>query len=165
MRHLAKVLSRFSRLRGFESPPLRQSSSSLAGWLLAKHALILIALVATLPSCVERKLTVVSVPAGADVFLDGHRVGQAPVTVPFTFYGTREVVLRKPGYHAERHMEVMTPPYFQEAPYDFYYETLTKDLYRDDRTLRYAMRPQSEADYSRERVAEAVDEVHELRAR
>lgn len=118
-----------------------------------------------LPSCVERELTVVTAPAGADVFLDGHRLGQAPVTVPFTFYGTREIVLRKAGYRTERRFEVMAPPYFQEAPYDFYYETLTKDRYLDDRTFRYTMQPLTEADVSVDRVKEKIAEVHELRAR
>ena len=48
--------------------------------------------------CVERVITVTSRPAGAIVWLNDQEVGATPVTVPFTWYGTYDVVLRMNGY-------------------------------------------------------------------
>ena len=44
--------------------------------------------------CVERKMTIGSEPSGAILTLNGVEVGRTPVTVPFTWYGDYDVVLR-----------------------------------------------------------------------
>ena len=131
----------------------------------ASYTLAVSLLAASLPGCVERELTVTTVPADAEVFLDGRRLGRSPVTVPFTFYGTREIVARRTGYLPERHLETMEPPYFQEAPEDLYYETLTSDPYRDHREFRYVLTPVSPADTSKDRVEERAADAARLRER
>ena len=45
-------------------------------------------------------LTIVSDPAGADVFLDGENVGQTPFTLEDPEPGNRDLMLRKRGYQA-----------------------------------------------------------------
>ena len=51
-----------------------------------------------LTGCVQRKITINSEPQGALVHLNDQEVGRTPVEVPFTFYGTYDVRLEKPGY-------------------------------------------------------------------
>ncbi|MEK7483390.1 MAG: PEGA domain-containing protein [Planctomycetota bacterium] len=48
-----------------------------------------------LTSCVERRIDIQSTPNDAEVYLDGVYQGKTPVSIPFDFYGTREVRLRK----------------------------------------------------------------------
>jgi len=43
--------------------------------------------------CVDRTLLIRSEPEGADVVLDAKYVGVTPVTVPFTYGGTHEIVV------------------------------------------------------------------------
>ncbi|MEM1356398.1 MAG: PEGA domain-containing protein [Planctomycetota bacterium] len=51
-----------------------------------------------LPGCVRRKLVITSETTGALVFLNDEEVGRTPLEVPFTWYGTYDVRLEKPGY-------------------------------------------------------------------
>jgi len=48
--------------------------------------------------CVERELTVKTIPDGAIVELNDEQVGISPVTVPFNWYGTYRVRMEKEGY-------------------------------------------------------------------
>jgi len=41
--------------------------------------------------CVQRRLIVKTQPEGAAVLIDRKPVGYSPVSVPFTYYGTRDV--------------------------------------------------------------------------
>ncbi len=122
-------------------------------------------LAAALPACVERTLSIETVPEKADVFLDGQLLGQSPVTVPFTHYGTREIVVRKAGYRTERHLETMIPPHFQDPPYDLYYEILTRDRYVDHRPYRYVLAPQDESDTSRAVVEKTMEDAKAVRVK
>lgn len=132
------------------------------GTLLPLLALVVFAL---LPGCVERMMTISTVPEGADIYLDGTPVGPSPVTLPFTHYGTREIVCRKMGFETVRSFETMEPPYFQEFPHDLYYETLTADEYSDHRQYRYVLAPNSPADTEKSVVDEKLKEAAELRLR
>ncbi len=133
-----------------------KAAFAIASSLLASMALT---------GCVERWMTIETVPEKADIYLDGRSLGESPVTVPFTHYGTREIVCRKEGYLPRRAREVMEAPSFQEFPWDFYYETLTSDQFTDHRTYRYVLEPTSESDTSRERVEEKMSEAREMRLR
>jgi hypothetical protein len=124
-------------------------------------------LVAVLPlaACVERKMTIRSIPPGAELYLDGTRIGPTPVVLPFTEYGVREIVLRKPGYHVTRRKVEMEEPFFQQFPVDFYYEVLTKDLYQDFREYQFVLDPNTAEDLSRELVDQQLELADELRKR
>src|SRR5690606_3614274 len=41
--------------------------------------------------CVHRRMTIRSDPPGALVLLEGEEIGYTPVSVDFTYYGTREI--------------------------------------------------------------------------
>jgi hypothetical protein len=47
-----------------------------------------------LPACVERKITIGSDPSGALVTMNDVDVGRTPITVPFTWYGDYDIILR-----------------------------------------------------------------------
>ena len=74
--------------------------------------------------CVERMITVTSSPAGAIVWLNDQEVGATPVTVPFTWYGTYDVVLRKDGYETICVPKKTPVPWYQIPAVDFVAETL-----------------------------------------
>lgn len=117
-------------------------------------------------ACVEREMTIRSVPPEADLFIDGNRVGKTPATLPFDEYGVREIVLRKPGYHVSRRLVEMEEPYFQQFPKDFYYEVLTKDLYLDHREYQFVLEPNTPSDLDEATIKEqTMKQADELRKR
>ena len=77
-----------------------------------------------LNGCVERFITVTSKPAGAIVWLNDEEVGVTPVTVPFTWYGDYEVVLRKDGYQTLKTWQRAAPPFYEWPGIDFVSECL-----------------------------------------
>lgn len=127
--------------------------------------ILLLLSVLPLAACVERKMTIRSIPPGAELYLDGTRIGPTPVVLPFTEYGVREIVLRKPGYHVTRRNVEMEEPFFQQFPVDFYYEVLTKDLYQDFREYQFVLDPNTAEDLSRELVDQQLKLADELRKR
>ena len=133
--------------------------------LRTMRALLLAVLLFPASACVERKLTIVTVPSLADVYVDGAHVGRSPLTLPFTYYGTSEIVVRKDGYVTQQRMETRQPPYFQRFPTDFYYETLTSDLYVDHRTYSYELEPQPETAAEMPAVEAAMQRAGALRVR
>lgn len=115
--------------------------------------------------CVERKMTIRSVPADADLFLDGERLGKTPIELPFTEYGVREIVLRKPGYRVTRRLVELEEPYFQKLPFDLYYEALTRDLYLDHREYQFVLEPNQPEDLTRDVVDQQMKLADEMRKR
>lgn len=80
---------------------------------MERRALVMLAaavLATALAGCVDRKLTITSEPSGALVYVSDVEVGRTPVTVPFTWYGDYEIILRPAGAGEEG-------PSTQPAPY------------------------------------------------
>jgi len=75
-----------------------------------------------LAGCVERRLHVISQPPGAEVHLDGRKVGRTPFSMPFTFYGSREIVVQKSGFGPTRTIFQLKKPWYQLFPLDFFSE-------------------------------------------
>ena len=57
--------------------------------------LILVAIIFAFSGCVTRSITVKTEPSNALVYLDNELIGESPVTVPFTYYGTRKIMIEK----------------------------------------------------------------------
>ncbi len=85
--------------------------------------------------CVERKITIGSEPSGALVKLNDVDVGRTPVTVPFTWYGDYDLVLRyeknvgTPDSPVMKHYYLHTDkkadaPVWQIVPLDLFAEIL-----------------------------------------
>ncbi|MEK6738119.1 MAG: PEGA domain-containing protein, partial [Planctomycetota bacterium] len=78
--------------------------------------------------CVLRTLTINSEPSGATVYLDNTPIGETPVTIPFTYYGTRKITLEKTDadgkliYERKIVYEKLSLPVYQIFPLDFFSE-------------------------------------------
>jgi hypothetical protein len=115
----------------------RLDSSRVAFWSLA---IVLISLSTT--GCVRRRLTVRTNPPGAAVYVDRQPIGNTPVAVPFTYYGTRSVEVIRDGYRTEKVMRNLSAPWYQYTPLDFITETLWPWEIRDERIIDIQMVPE-----------------------
>jgi len=108
-------------------------------------------LVSCLVSCVERKLVIRSEPPGGVVVLDNKIIGVTPVTVPFTFYGCRQVEVRWDPFLAEmdpfptaKEVRHLYPPWYQYVPLDFLVEILWPFTITDERFFDFDLYPRQE---------------------
>jgi hypothetical protein len=83
--------------------------------------------------CVERRMTIRSNPSNALVILDGQEVGFTPVSVPFHYYGVRQIKLVKDGYETKIINQHVTAPWYQRFGVDFVSEVLIPWRIRDER--------------------------------
>lgn len=75
--------------------------------------------------CVHRRLTIRSNPPGARAFVDGEEVGFTPVSIDFTYYGTREVTLVLDGYETKTAYPELRKPWYQYLPFEFFTDNLS----------------------------------------
>ena len=68
--------------------------------------------------CVYRRLTVRTNPPGAIVEVNGKRIGTSPASMDFTYYGTYEIKLSKPGFETLTIKQPVAPPWYQIPPLD-----------------------------------------------
>jgi len=92
--------------------------------------------------CVRRRLNVRSNPPGALVYVDNQQIGTTPCAVDFTYYGTREIRLVKPGYETLTVNQPIPTPWYEIPPLDFISENLTPTRIRDNRTVSFNLAPQ-----------------------
>jgi PEGA domain-containing protein len=92
--------------------------------------------------CVRRRLNVYSNPPGALVYVDNQQIGTTPCSVDFTYYGTREIRLVKPGYETLTVNQPIPTPWYEIPPLDFFSENLAGTKIRDNRTVSYNLAPQ-----------------------
>lgn len=115
--------------------------------------------------CVERLITVRSEPAGALVWLGGEEVGNTPVTVPFTWYGTYDVVLRMDGYETVKTQQRVNPPIYQWPGLDLLFETVVPLELVDRHEWEFELAAQQQPDRqgligrAQELRAEAAEEL------
>ncbi len=115
-----------------------------------QYILVLITIVVlALPGCVQRRLLVRSQPEGALVSVDRQAVGLTPVSVPYTYYGTREIQLEKDGYQTVRVEQNIRPPWYGRFPISLFSENLAFREIRDRRLLDFALEPKQPVDENR----------------
>jgi hypothetical protein len=112
--------------------------------------------------CVERRMTIRSNPSNALVVLDGQEVGFTPVSVPFHYYGVRQIKLVKDGYETKIVRQHVTPPWYQRLGFDFVSEVLIPWRIRDERDYglnenEYVLQPK--AMVSQDRLLQRAEEV------
>ncbi|MDP1797613.1 MAG: PEGA domain-containing protein [Planctomycetaceae bacterium] len=95
-----------------------------------------------LSGCVSRRMMVQSDPPGALVLLEGKEIGTTPVSVDFTYYGTREFTLIKDGYETLTVQQKVQAPWYQMPVIEFFADNLTPGHVTDRHQFRYAMQPQ-----------------------
>ncbi len=88
--------------------------------------------------CVEREMTITSQPEGAVVFVSDVEVGRTPVTIPFTWYGDYDIILRYDGYETLKTHANINPPVYEIPPFDLFSE-MAPWTYHDQRYLHYEM--------------------------
>jgi hypothetical protein len=76
------------------------------------------------------------------VYVDNQQIGTTPCSVDFTYYGTREIRLVKPGYETLTVNQPIPAPWYQIPPLDFVSENLVATKIRDNRTVTYNLAPQ-----------------------
>jgi hypothetical protein len=81
-------------------------------------------------------------PPCALVYVDNQQIGTTPCSVDFTYYGTREIRLVKPGYETLTVNQPIPMPWYQIPPLDFASENLVPTKIRDNRTVTYNLAPQ-----------------------
>ena len=117
--------------------PNRRRPTGRCVWIAA------LALLALVPSgCVHRRLMVRSNPSDALVYVDNQQIGTTPCSVDFTYYGTREIRLVKPGYETLTVNQPIPTPWYEVPPLDFFSENLAFHEIHDNRTVSYNLVPQ-----------------------
>jgi hypothetical protein len=91
--------------------------------------------------CVSRRMTIVSEPPGALVMLEGREIGYTPVSVDFTYYGTREFTLVKDGYETLTVNQPVAQPWYQLPVIDFFADNFTPGHVTDRHQFSYTMQP------------------------
>jgi PEGA domain len=109
---------------------------------LVRTTCVVLVLCSLLPGCVRRRLTVRSNPPGALVYVDNQQIGTTPCSVDFTYYGTREIRLIKPGFETLTVNQPIPTPWYQIPGIDFISENLVPTKIRDNRTVMYDLAPQ-----------------------
>ena len=102
----------------------------------AKRLWMLVLAASLLGGCIEREMKITSQPEGALVYVSGVEKGRTPLTMPFTWYGDYEVILRMEGYDTVTASEQIYPPWYAYPPLDLLSE-LAPWRYEDNRYLHY----------------------------
>jgi hypothetical protein len=113
-------------------------TTRLGGWTGAT----LVAALLLLPGCVRRRLFIRSNPPGATVYVDNQPVGVTPCATNFTYYGTREIRLVKPGFETLTINQPIPAPWFEIPPIDFFSENVAPNQINDYRTVTFNLQPQ-----------------------
>lgn len=113
----------------------------IVGYGALKIALLVV-LMLPAAGCVRRRLNVRTNPPGALVYVDNQQIGTTPCSVDFTYYGTREIRLIKPGFETLTVNQPIPTPWYEYPPLDFVSENLVATKIRDNRTVTYDLAPQ-----------------------
>ena len=118
--------------------------------LFQRHAaasLVVVLLVLTFTSgCVQRRLIVRSQPEGARVTIDNQVVGHTPVPVPYTYHGTRQIMLEKDGYQTVNVKQRIRPRWYDRFPVSFFSNNFAFREIRDERVLDFELQPKMQVD-------------------
>ena len=94
--------------------------------------------------CVQRRMIIRSIPEGAFVMVDGQSVGSTPLSVPYTYYGTRDIKLERDGYKTINVQQRFDPQWYQTFPVSLISENFAGREIRDERVLDFTMEPKSQ---------------------
>ena len=85
---------------------------------MTRHALALPLCLIALGGCLERRVSIMSDPPGATVFVNDVELGRTPVQADFTHYGTYDVRLELEGYEPLRTTARASTPIYEFPPVD-----------------------------------------------
>ena len=96
-----------------------------------------------LSGCIHRKLTIITTPPGASVYVNDKLKGVTPLSYDFTWYGWHRITVRKDGYDRLEDRKLLRAPVYLWIPFDLVMEGLPFPI-RDERTWTYTLTPQGE---------------------
>jgi hypothetical protein len=109
-------------------------------WKLPNVALIILCVLFCLcTGCVQRKLTIVTEPAGALVVLNDEEIGTSPVTVGFEWYGDYTVRISKEGYQTLNTHQNLKRPLGDFVGVDLFADAFTTKI--NEYTWAYKLEP------------------------
>jgi hypothetical protein len=134
-------------------------------WLIMrtnKVLLLFCVLLVGAAGCVERKLTINTNPAGAQVFLNDEEIGVSPVTASFNWYGDYNITIRKQGCETLQTHRKLQAPWYDLFPFDF----LTQILYpgRIVDSYEWSFDLKSQKEISRQELIEAAEQIKDPNA-
>ncbi len=112
-------------------------NSRSRSWLLVGFSLL--CLLAT--GCVQRRMMITSFPEGAAVTIDHQPVGYTPVTVPYQYAGTREILLEKDGFKPIRVKQDLHTPWYLYPPLSLVTENFAFREIKDTQVFDFQMQP------------------------
>ena len=115
---------------------------------------------AAVGGCVERKLTIVTEPSGAVVWLNDEEIGETPVTVNFNWYGDYRVQVAKPGFETLNTHRAMERPLHDRPGFDFFAEVLWPGRIVDEYVWEFTLAPYEQPD-----TAQLLEQAEAMRAR
>jgi hypothetical protein len=107
--------------------------------------------------CVERKLTINTNPAGAQVFLNDEEIGVSPVTTSFRWYGDYNITIRKQDCETLQARRKLESPWFDYFPFDFVMQVLYPGRIVDSYEWSFDLKPQK--DISRQELIKTAEQV------
>jgi len=110
----------------------------------AGRLLLAAALLFAVSGCTSRGITITSLPEGAEVSINYRVVGNTPVRVSFTHYGTYRLELRKEKYQTLVREENIHPPAYGYDPGAFVADNLIPARLNDEVYLHFVMKPLEE---------------------
>ena len=103
--------------------------------------IVILLIVPTLFGCVRRRMTVMSNPPGATVYLDGKEIGRTPFSTNFDYYGKREFRIVKQGYDTKTELKPVSAPWYQWVGFDFVSEVLLPGKLTDHKYYEFDLQP------------------------
>ena len=82
--------------------------------------------------CVERNLTIHTVPEAAVVVLNDEEIGVSPVTVSFNWYGDYNVRVSKEGFETLVTHRELKGPWYDKFPFDFFAQVVNSKRIVDE---------------------------------
>ena len=107
--------------------------------------------------CVERKLTINTDPAGAQVFLNDEEIGVSPVTASFNWYGDYNITIRKQGCETLQTHRKLQAPWYDLFPFDFLTQVLYPGRIVDSYKWSFDLKPQKEV--GREELIKSAEQI------
>ena len=124
-----------------------------------RHIILLGVLLVT-AGCVERKLTINTNPAGAQVFLNDEEIGVSPVTTSFNWYGDYNITIRKQGCETLQTRRKLNAPWYDLFPFDFVTQVLYPGRVVDSYEWSFDLKPQKEV--GRQELIEAAEQLKQM---
>lgn len=103
--------------------------------------LLLTAGIVLAAGCVERRLTILTEPSEAVVWLNDEEIGTTPVTVGFNWYGDYKIRVEKEGYQILNTHRDLPRPLEDHFPLDFFAEVLWPGTIKRDTAWTFTLQP------------------------